>query len=543
MKSPKRNSPLRNGEEERETPGNNSEIEKRLWDGADELRANSKLKSSEYALPVLGLIFLKYADYRFTKAKKELEEIEGKSTGRRRTIGKTDYQARGVMYLPEEGRYSNLMKLPEGEDIGRKIREAMRAIEAENEDLKGVLPQSEYNRLDNLSLVSLLKNFNLREEILDADDDLFGDIYQYFLGKFAMSEGRRGGEFFTPTTVVKLIENVIQPFHGRVLDPACGSGGMFVQAAHFLKDHKKDPTSELSFFGQERVTETVRLCKMNLAVHGLSGQIKEANTYYEDVHESLGKFEFVMANPPFNVNNVDHDRIKDDRRFGQGIPNADNANYIWIQTFYSALSPKGRAGFVMANSASDARGSELEIRKKLILAKAVDVMIAVGSNFFYTVTLPCTLWFFDRGKKTADPARSEKVLFIDARHIYRQIDRAHREFTPDQIEFIANIARLYRGEEIETKEGSASMMKESFSDGVYRDVAGLCKVATIGEIEAQGWSLNPGRYVGVAEREDDGFDFAERLEELNEELERLNLEARELEERIGENVAMLLELD
>lgn len=446
------------------------------------------------------------------------------------------------MYLPEEGRYSNLMKLPEGEEIGRKIREAMRAIEAENEDLRGVLPQSEYNRLDNRSLFSLLKVFNLREEILDADDDLFGDIYQYFLGKFAMSEGRRGGEFFTPTTVVKLIENVIQPFHGRVYDPACGSGGMFVQAAHFLKDHKKDPAKELSFFGQEKITETVRLCKMNLAVHGLSGQIKEANTYYEDVHESRGKFDFVMANPPFNVNNVDHDRIKDDPRFGLGIPNVDNANYIWIQTFYSALSPKGRAGFVMANSASDARGSELEIRKKLILAKAVDVMIAVGSNFFYTVTLPCTLWFFDRGKRTApDPARSEKVLFIDGRHIYRQIDRAHREFTPDQIEFIANIARLYRGEEIETREGSSPMINESFPDGAYRDVAGLCKVATIDEIEAQGWSLNPGRYVGVAEREDDGFDFAERLEELNEELERLNLEARELEERIGENVAMLLE--
>jgi type I restriction enzyme M protein len=536
---------LRNREEGRETPGNNSEIEKRLWDGADELRANSKLKSSEYALPVLGLIFLKYADYRFSKAKRELEGIEGiegKSTGRRRTIGKTDYQARGVMYLPEEGRYSNLMKLPEGEDIGRKIREAMRAIEAENEDLRGVLPQSEYNRLDNRSLFSLLKVFNLREEVLDGDDDLFGDIYQYFLGKFAMSEGRRGGEFFTPTTVVKLIENVIQPFHGRVYDPACGSGGMFVQAAHFLKDHEKDPAKELSFFGQERVTETVRLCKMNLAVHGLSGQIKEANTYYEDVHESLGKFEFVMANPPFNVNNVDHDRIKDDRRFGQGIPNADNANYIWIQTFYSALSTKGRAGFVMANSASDARGSELEIRKKLILAKAVDVMIAVGSNFFYTVTLPCTLWFFDRGKKTAaDPVRQDKVLFIDARHIYSQIDRAHREFRPDQIEFIANIARLYRDEEIETKEGSGPMMNEHFPDGAYRDVAGLCKVATIDEIKAQGWSLNPGRYVGVAEREDDGFDFAERLEELNEELERLNLEARELEERIGENVAMLLE--
>ncbi len=520
-----------------QTPGN-GDIEKRLWDGADELRANSKLKSSEYALPVLGLIFLKYADYRFTKAQKKLE---GKNTGRR-TIGKTDYQARGVMYLPEEARYSNLMKLPEGEDVGRAIREAMSAIETENEDLMGVLPRNEYNRLDNRSLVSLLKNFNLDSALLDADDDLFGDIYQYFLGKFAMSEGRRGGEFFTPTTLVKLIENIIQPFHGRILDPACGSGGMFVQAARFLNDHEKDPSQELSFFGQDKIAETVRLCKMNLAVHGLSGQIKEANTYYEDIHESLGRFDFVMANPPFNVNNVDKERIKGDPRLALGIPNVDNANYIWIQTFYSALSSKGRAGFVMANSASDARGSELEIRKKMIRAGAVDIMIAVGSNFFYTVTLPCTLWFFDRGKKSTDPDRKDKVLFIDARHIYSQIDRAHREFTPDQIEFLANIARLYRGEEIETKRGSEDLMEESFPDGAYRDVLGLCKIATIEEIEAQGWSLNPGRYVGVAEREDDGFDFAERLEELNEELERLNLEAREFEARIGGNVAMLLEV-
>jgi len=508
-----------------------------LWDGADELRANSKLKSSEYALPVLGLIFLKYADYRFTKAQKKLE---GKSTGRR-TIGKTDYQARGVMYLPEEGRYSHLMKLPEGGDVGLAIREAMSAIEAENEDLRAVLPRNEYNRLDNRSLVSLLKNFNLDSSLLDADDDLFGDIYQYFLGKFAMSEGRRGGEFFTPTTLVKLIENIIQPFHGRILDPACGSGGMFVQAARFLKDHEKDPSRELSFFGQDKIAETVRLCKMNLAVHGLSGQIKEANTYYEDIHESLARFDFVMANPPFNVNNVDKERIKDDPRLALGVPNVDNANYIWIQTFYSALSPRGRAGFVMANSASDARGSELEIRKKQIRAGAVDIMIAVGSNFFYTVTLPCTLWFFDRGKKSTDPDRKDKILFIDARQVYSQIDRAHREFTPDQIEYLANIARLYRGEEVETRQGSEDLMEENFPDGAYRDVLGLCKVATLEEIEAQGWSLNPGRYVGVAEREDDGFDFAERLEELNEGLERLNLEARELEERIGGNVAMLLE--
>jgi type I restriction enzyme M protein len=278
---------------------------------------------------------------------------------------------------------------------------------------------------------------------------------------------------------------------------------------------------------------------MNLAVHGLSGDIKQGNSYYEDIHNSLGQFDFVMANPPFNVNGIDKERIKDDKRFPFGMPKTDNGNYVWIQLFYSSLNETGRAGFVMANSASDARGSELEIRKALIEAKAVDVMVAIGPNFFYTVTLPCTLWFFDKGKQGTP--RADQVLFIDARHIFRQIDRAHRDFTPDQIEFIANIARLYRGEEVETTHGSGKKIKETFPFGRYADVPGLCKVATLKEIEAQGWSLNPGRYVGVADREEDDFDFAERLEELNEELEVLNAEARELEGRIAENVAQLLE--
>jgi type I restriction enzyme M protein len=246
-----------------------------------------------------------------------------------------------------------------------------------------------------------------------------------------------------------------------------------------------------------------------------------------------------MANPPFNVDRVDKERIKDDPRFPFGMPRVDNANYLWIQVFYSTLNDTGRAGFVMANSASDARGSELEIRKQLIQSQAVDVMIAVGSNFFYTVTLPCTLWFLDRGKRRT--ARKDKVLFLDARHIYRQIDRAHREFAPEQIEFVANIVRLYRGEEPETTNGSGELMKEKFPKRRYDDVAGLCKVATLADIEGQGWSLNPGRYVGVAERAADAFDFAERLEEMNEELERLNAEARELEERIAASVAELLE--
>ena len=285
---------------------------------------------------------------------------------------------------------------------------------------------------------------------------------------------------------------------------------------------------------------------MNLAVHSMSGDIRLGNSYYEDLHESVGKFDFVMANPPFNVDRVDKERIKDDPRFPFGMPRNDNANYLWIQLFYSSLDSKGRAGFVMANSAADARQSEMEIRKKLLQSQSVDVMVAIGPNFFYTVTLPCTLWFLDRGKKKTK--RKDKVLFIDARHTFKQIDRAHRKFSPKQIEYLANIVRLYRGEkpefiagEDDEVPGEEPNLKATFPKLKYADVSGLCKVATLKEIEEQGWSLNPGRYVGVADRDEDDFDFAERLEELNEELEVLNSEASELKERIADNVAKLLE--
>ena len=511
---------------------NGNNIESRLWAAADELRANSKLKSSEYSVPVLGLVFLRYADHKFQAAAKELA---GQGSGRRK-IGPADYQARGVLFLPEAARFSALIQLPEGDNIGAAINEAMRAIEAENPDLKDVLPKT-YNRFENALLKELLKTMN--SVPMDIEGDAFGKIYEYFLGHFAMSEGQKGGEFFTPTAIVRLIVGIIEPFHGRIFDPACGSGGMFGKSARFVAEHRKNPGAELSIYGQEKVLETVRLGKMNLAVHGLAGDIRQGNAYYEDLHRSTGKFDFVMANPPFNVDRVDKDRLKDDPRFPFGLPRTVNANYLWIQLFYSALGETGRAGFVMANSASDARGSELEIRRQLIGVRAVDVIVAVGSNFFYTVTLPCTLWFLDRGKR--ETARADQVLFIDARHLYRQIDRAHRDWTPAQIEFLANIARLYRGETVENLHDSADLMAEHFPTGIYADVPGLCKVATLAEIEAQGWSLNPGRYVGVAAREEDDFDFKERLEELNEELETLNAEAWELEERIAENVVKLLE--
>jgi type I restriction enzyme M protein len=507
------------------------EIEKHLWQVADELRANSKLKSSEYSMPVLGLIFLRYASEKFAAAEKELERR--KQNGRRET-GATDYQARGVIFLADASRFENLLKLPEGSDIGRAINLAMTLIENNNPKLEGVLPKS-YQSLENDLLATLLKTFST---IPMMEGDVFGKIYEYFLGEFAKAEGSKGGEFFTPTSLVKLIVEIIEPFHGRIFDPACGSGGMFVQSARFVENHHKNPNAEIMVYGQEKTEETVRLCKMNLAVHGLEGDIRQGNSYYEDIHDSVGKFEFVMANPPFNVDRIDKERLKDDRaRFPFGMPRTDNGNYIWIQRFYSALKANGRAGFVMANSASDARASELEIRKKLIKTGAVEVMIAIGSNFFYTVSLPCTLWFFNKSKPNT--ARQKKVLFIDARNLYRQISKAHRDFAPEQLEFIANIARLYRGDQPEFENGSEAMLKKKFPELKYDDVAGLCRAATLKEIETKGWSLNPGHFIGVTERPPDEFDFYNRLEELNEELEILNFEAHALEGCIAENISLL----
>jgi len=360
--------------------------------------------------------------------------------------------------------------------------------------------------------------------------DAFGLIYEDFLSNFAMAEGRLGGEFFTPYSIVRLIVEVIEPFHGRVFDPACGSGGMFVQCAKFVERHNSSPTRDLAVYGQEQKEVTVPLAKMNLALHGLSGDIRLGNTYYDDLHKSVGRFDFVMANPPFNVDGVDKDKLGGDKRFQFGLPKPDNANYLWIQVFYSALAEKGRAGFVMANSAGDAGHSEKQIRRQLVESGAVDVMVAIGTNFFYTVTLPVTLWFLDKGK--AGTEREDTVLFLDARHLYRQIDRAHRDFRPEQIELLANIVRLFRGEDVETADGSELLLKEHFADGRYVDVPGLCKVATRVEIEAQGWSLNPGRYTGTAVVEEDGEDFAEKLASLYDEFTRLNDESDVLRKKV-----------
>ncbi|MEG3058988.1 type I restriction-modification system subunit M [Anaerorhabdus sp.] len=515
----------------------NSSIEKKLWDAADALRTNSRLKSSEYATPVLGLIFLRFADYRFTLAKEKIETQNQNS--RRQVGGKIDYQHLGVLYVPETARYSCLLNLPEDADISKAVTQAMKDIEEENPafDLKGALPQ-QYSRIPKDILISLLKAFS-EIDMSEHNGDTFGAIYEYFLGKFASSEGQKGGEFFTPNSLVRLIVEILEPYSGLLLDPACGSGGMFVQSAKFVNYHNGSSDRDISIYGQENVMDTVKLCKMNLAVHGIQGDIRLFNTYYENVHKCYQRMNYVMANPPFNAKGVDKDRIKGDRRYPFGIPTTDNANYIWIQEFYSAMKPgEGKAGFVMANSAADARGSELEIRKQIIEKQAVDVMISIGSNFFYNVTLPCTLWFFDNHKTNHD--RKDTVLFIDARNTFTQVDRAHREFSDAQLEFLANIVRMYQNKDIENHFNSAELLQEQFPNGKYQDVAGLCKVASIADIEAQGWSLNPGRYVGTQVEEFDEEDFFDSFTALNAKLLQLNEQAQQIERAIEENFLLLV---
>jgi len=523
-------------------------LENRLWDAADQFRANSGLKPQEYSGPILGLIFLRFAEVRFTAQRAKLDKAGASSRRSSRVDEPAAYHAEGVLYLAPEARFDHLLTLPEVADIGAKVNGAMREIERHNPQLAGVLPKT-YNLFTGTLLKELLKKVS--EIPASVDFDAFGRIYEYFLGEFARTEGQKGGEFYTPSSIVKLLAEIIEPFHGRILDPACGSGGMFVQSARFVAEHRKNPAAELAICGVEKTDETGRLCRLNLAVHGVEGDIRHGgniNSYYDDPHAATGKFDFVLANPPFNVNAVDKERLKDmvgpGRRFPFGLPRTDNANYLWIQLFHSALGAKGRAGFVMANSASDARASEQEIRKKLIESRAVDVMVAVGPNMFYTVTLPCTLWFLDKGK--AKTPRADTVLFIDARHIYRQVDRAHREWTPAQISFLANLVRLYRGEALDLTVGgieAEAKLKEIFGKKPkYAEVRGLCRVATLKNIEAQGWSLNPGRYVGVAPGEAvSDEDFKEQLGTLNEELETLNAQASDLEQAIARNVAEILE--
>ncbi|NDA62131.1 MAG: SAM-dependent DNA methyltransferase [Chitinophagia bacterium] len=424
-------------------------LENELWRAADQLRANSKLTASEYSMPVLGLIFLRHAYNRFLKVKDSIEATLPVHPQRgRRALTKKDFEEQNAMFLPEQSQFDYLVNLPESADLGEAIDNAMKSIEEEYENLRGVLPKN-FSILSKDLLRELLRIFN-KEVLQKAEGDLFGKIYEFFLNKFAMTGAQEGGEFFTPMSLVQTIVNVIEPDHGIVFDPACGSAGMFVQTGYFIESEGLKPAEKVTFFGQEKADLNTKLAKMNLTVHGLEGLIHEGNTFYEDKHNLVGKADFVMANPPFNVDGVDKgkDVVKKDPRLildGKvNLPKNDNANYLWIQYFYNYLTPTGRAGFVMASSASDAGHSEKEIREKLVRTGAVDVMMAIGNNFFYTRSLPCTLWFFDRNKEQDSKLR-DKVLMLDARKIYRKVTSKVNDFSPEQLQNLICIVGLYRG--------------------------------------------------------------------------------------------------
>lgn len=551
-------------------------LKKNLWETADELRANSGLKASSYSIPVLGLIFLKFADAKYAQYEDEImQEYEALKGGRReKKIEEIAIEKCGF-YLPKQSRFSYLLHLNEEEDIANKIKRAMEGIEEYSPEFVGVLPKDNYHNLNaednNKILNRLLRNFN--DIPTDSQNDIFGEVYEYFLGNFALAEGQGGGEFYTPRSVVRYMVEVLQPMEGKILDPACGSGGMFVQTAHYAQEHKvKNGGTPLNLraYGVERTGVTVKLAKMNLFLNNIRGEVTEANSYYADPYDSFGSFDYVLANPPFNVDNVELDLVKDQKRFNTyGVPQTKgkkpkvpNGNYLWINQFATALNETGKASLVMANSASDAGHSEKEIRKALIEDGIVSQMVALPSNMFSTVTLPATLWFFDKQKKKED-----EILFIDARNIFTQVDRALREFSDEQIKNLAIINRLYEEDsesfyslikEYETSRDNADLeedkkyfqkqidwLLERFPDGKYQDVIGLCKVAKLdGEdgIIDQDYSLNPGRYVGVV-IEDDGMtaeQFKASLSELNEDFKQLNKEAKDLEEQIAMNLDSLV---
>jgi type I restriction enzyme M protein len=467
------------------------QLEADLWSAADNLRANSDLKSSEYSTPVLGLIFLKFADNNYRRHEAEIiaEYQKLKGTRREKKISEIAIEKCGF-YLPDHARYDYLLNLPEEKDIAKALKEAMKAIEEYKPELDGVLPKEEYFRLTRDEKTrtipnQLLKNFaNIPA---DFTGDLFGQIYEYFLAEFARSEGSKGGEFFTPRSVVRLMVGMIEPHGGKVFDPACGSGGMFVQSAHFIEEHRKElkeSASGVFVYGQEKTQETVNLAKMNLAVNGLRGDIKKRNTYYEDAFDSFGAFDYVLANPPFNVDDVGLSSVEKDKRFNTyGIPRnktkgkrkeagketAPNANYLWINLFATSLKPRGRAALVMANSASDARHSEAAIRQKLIEENLIYAVLTLPSNMFYTVTLPATLWFFDRAKV------DEKILFIDARNIFTQVDRAHREFSDEQIRNITIISQLHKG----CRGKFVELIDHYFATGMERLIENKTKVEPV----------------------------------------------------------------
>jgi hypothetical protein len=595
-------------------------LEAELWESADLLRQGSKLTSNQYCMPVLGLIFLRYAYSRFKKVEAEILKGRPSRGGRVIPVEASDFAAKSALFLPKEAQYSYLLGLPEDimaadlynkdghkmNSLGEVVNNAMQLIEDQSEQLIGVLPKS-YTDFSDEILSELLRIFN-NSALDEIGGDIIGRIYEYFLNKFAKNIASDDGVFFTPKSLVKMIVNVLEPESGILLDCACGSGGMFIQSGDFVNQAGMNANSAMTFYGQEKVEYNAQLCLMNMAVHGLTGVIKsgdEANTFYHDAHNLNGCCDYIMANPPFNVDKVKAESCESAGRLPFGMPGVNknkevgNANYLWISYFYSYLNEHGRAGFVMASSATDSQGKDKDIRESLIKTGNVDAMVSVGNNFFYTKSLPCSLWFFDKGKAKAI---KDKVLFIDARNYYTVVDRTLNEWSEWQLKNLNAIVWLYRGEtekyknllaeyhttlnsensfeEIvhtlseklkalrkEAKDAVSSADKrdkkstqaeyderiaaltdeltvakeahwlyEKFGNGEYQDVLGFCKAATLSEIEEKGWSLTPGAYVGVAPIEDDGVDFEERMTEIHKELLSLQAESNDLIDTISQNM-------
>ena len=612
-------------------------LEAELWESADLLRQGSKLTSNQYCMPVLGLIFLRYAFGRFKLVEAEIQKNRPVRNGRVLPVEPSDFAEKSALYLPPEARYDYLVNLPTDiasaqlknqsghvmTSLGEAVNNAMELVEAQSEQLKGVLPK-DYTMFTNDILSELLRIFN-NSALDEVGGDILGRIYEYFLNKFAKNIASDDGVFFTPKSLVKMIVNVLEPKRGILLDPACGSGGMFVQTGDFVNQAGMSANSAMTFYGQEKVEYNAQLCLMNMAVHGLNGIIKsgnEANTFYHDAHNLEGCCDYVMANPPFNVDKVKSEASMSAGRLPFGMPSINaakefgNANYLWISYFYAYLNEKGRAGFVMASSATDSSGKDRDIREKLVQTGHVDVMMSVGNNFFYTKSLPCSLWFFDKGKPEA---LKDKVLFIDARNYYTVVDRTLNEWSEWQLKNLNAIVWLYRDErekyadlineyidqvaefvntskhiedvpdgygiqrsfsenldllqaklelirkkakqavdtaakrekktvEAEWNERIAAVeamivilkeacwLYEKFGEGEYRDIPGLCKVATREEIKGKNFSLTPGAYVGVAPVEDDGVDFAQRMAEIHRELLTLQAESNELMQTISKNL-------
>ena len=593
-------------------------LESDLWESADLLRAGSKLTSNQYCMPVLGLIFLRYAYSRFKLVEKEILKNRPVRGSRVLPVEASDFVSKSALFLPREAQYEYLVNLPADiasaeltnqsghtmNSLGEVVNNAMELVEAQSEQLTGVLPK-DYTIFSDELLAELLRIFN-NSALDEVGGDVIGRIYEYFLNKFAKNIAQDDGVFFTPKSLVKMIVNILEPQGGVLLDPACGSGGMFVQTGDFVNAAGMEANSAMTFYGQEKVEYNAQLCLMNMAVHGLNGLIKsgdEANTFYHDAHNLDGCCDYVMANPPFNVDKVNSESAQSAGRLPFGLPSVNkakemgNANYLWISYFYSYLNEKGRAGFVMASSATDSSGKDRDIRQKLVESGHVDVMVSVGNNFFYTKSLPCSLWFFDKGKPEA---LRDKVLFIDARNYYTVVDRTLNEWSEWQLKNLNAIVWLYRGEtekyaalleeyravlgnaafsqrvealsaginalrdeakkavaeaakrekkkvqadydrrlaaleETLTTAKEAVWLYEKFGEDEYRDVLGLCRAASLADIEEKGWSLTPGAYVGVAPAEDDGVDFAQRMGEIHRELLELQRESNELMETISRN--------